>query len=767
MAITAIRTLASVPGQGIQNGGHGALPIQNLAMTAIGLVSLAFSFLPTVAASSIPNCLTTNCPDLDEAKLHPGEKAVLAAIYSDRWFNPSFKESQEFLRLRGDDPNEKMLFLSAADTPLADFSSSTARFSGARELRYYSQHPSYKNKDLRFALIESFNDLCNEVKEATKAGRLTHVFIHAMNQSDNRLKLSCKNGKCEYLHENLDFQSCFTGLHSTESKRLHFREGSRERHPASIEISSDAPSKATNNLYNRLIQKIANQTNMEVAMTWAPTRDSFGFYLRTFYPGCDATVQSVSKNPNWICPPYADLDEKKLHPHEKTVMQELANGMTFEQAQEYLRLHRGDPRPKLLFLVADDGTVRPSADLLKSASSAFDLKYMKVRSKQEICHEVKDAAKVGKLSIVIINGHGAQETLQISPGNAFTRDQDYASCFSGLEPSGKIILHSCYVGAPQQNDSLDNLAQTIADKAKIPVIAAKSSTVFNNYYDYEHTKISSLDPFMISHTSDFHPTKDLVGLNIYRTFIPRYKNCPTVQPNKLHDREMLAIDAINDDLKQKNLETFTPIWERSQDYVRLCAEDPKNKLLFLSAGHDPFGLAHPKINPSFLSSLNDKFDFQYKLISSYKEMCKVIDAASKIGNLFHVIIEGQGILSSDKMTSKGLVLWRKEDVFDSSNPVNEELFTLKNTDIKSCFSGLNPSGSVVLLSDFAGGPRKDFQQSFAQKLSDVINQVIIAPISVSPQVRSIPSFDPFEIFTPSENDAKQNNFREFRPMRNP
>lgn len=816
---------------GEPSGGAG-LSIHSAAMSSIAFIALVFSFVPRAATSYsgtvTPNCLSYNCADLDLVSIDSKENEAMDAIHVGKMSQLDkmnlctelglkslpFTVQPSWLLLFMPPPTDATLFVFYAaklagrtvhcdfqpDSVLLDpensnflrtsFINSWDFKKRQEDLRFRSDdfrtrvlvasatnHDSLSPRlmkdfltkideafDVKYKRTLSVNQLCQEIDAAHR--KLEYVFIRSHGNSESIIL------EQDSLREGVDFERCFRGMEETGKIVL---------------LSCEAGATVNGNPFLNIAQRIASATHRTViasANCWhwnmppqilstnPISQDSSASdpsMFRTFYPDC-LSAPSLSSNPNCICPPCADLDENKLTPNEKSAMQILGKGKPFTEAQEALRLHRGNRLPKVLYLVAkfdhaklEKRALGPRGDFLEPIFTGFDSKYKEVQSFQDICREIKDASRTGKLANVIIQAHGNPNSMKISETNWILGSQDFASCFSDLEPSGKIILISCNVGSPQNGDFLNNLAQTIADKAKRTVIAAKSFVAVSGEKSY--TKIISLDPFMVSHTSKFHCSKDMADLSIYRTFLPQYSKCPDVASNRLHDREWLAIDAINDHLKSNGLASFTPSWEKSRDYVRFCKEDPKDGSLVLSAGHDPLGLANPKLNPGFLSALADRTDLNYKLVDSYEEICGAIAAASKIKKLALVIIQGCDIWSSEEMRSEGILLWDVNDSSHCSDQGKKEELTLRSENLVSCFSGVSLFGKVLLLSDFTGATGKDnFHDSFAQLFSEAIGRTVIAPTgNVSLEKNKITSFDPFAIFASSEEDSNQNNFREFNP----
>lgn len=212
-----------------------------------------------------------------------------------------------------------------------------------------------------------------------------------------------------------------------------------------------------------------------------------------------------------------------------------------EVRDELLRLNINDPREKLLYFRAardGNGALNPksSPQILNPLYNKFDMKYRVVQSYDEICEEIQEAAKIGKLTTVIIDAHGSPEGIYLSENKGIHRFALYSSpsCFAGLDPSATIFLFACCTGAPktapdtacflQWDFPPDNgvssrlpivqsnyqpFAQTLADHSKRRIVAAEIPV------NGPRTSVMSLDPFMV-----FHPEIRSSNTNTYKVFSP-------------------------------------------------------------------------------------------------------------------------------------------------------------------------------------------------------------------------------------------------------
>ena len=78
-----------------------------------------------------------------------------------------------------------------------------------------------------------------------------------------------------------------------------------------------------------------------------------------------------------------------------------------------------------------------------------------------------------------------------------------------LDPSGKIVLLTTYMGAPVNGVYHQSSAQKIANATQKKVIAP------TGHASPEKRKISSFEPFVI-----FHPSENDANANIFKEFTP-------------------------------------------------------------------------------------------------------------------------------------------------------------------------------------------------------------------------------------------------------
>jgi len=478
----------------------------------------------------------------------------------------------------------------------------------------------------------------------------------------------------------------------------------------------------------------------------------------------------ILNTPNCLDPDCPDLVESQLHPREIKALKEFSSFdiSIFERYfseisknQEYLRLRKDDPREKSLFLSANysfNGALDPKylSEFINTLDKKFDTKYTVIKTYDDICHEISEAAKIGKLANVILQGHSNQDGMLIDDTTAQTehgwyytsksaeldKRKDFLNCFKGLHPSGKIILLGSYMGRPKEGNPKDNIAQKTATLAQRTVIAPIDMT----YSGY--TKIIDALDAEIFHPSDFiWKTK-----NIFKVFHPIYENCINVFKDKIHEREQLAIETIKNETLQKSTLLRSTEFEDLQDILRLCKDDPRQKFLFLSMESDAKGqyALSPERNPEFFEKLSKNYDFKFKVVKSYDELCQEVKEASKTGKLLNVVINGHG-------NPEGIHISGDSKILDA--------WVHKKRNLAKCFNSLDPSAKITLFVCSAGEPQNGNPNDniAGEIMKNTQNTVVASTEKSRSDWRRIVSIDPFEITHPSKNDPQANIYKKFSP----
>lgn len=291
------------------------------------------------------------------------------------------------------------------------------------------------------------------------------------------------------------------------------------------------------------------------------------FLLTGQDPADSGKEQRLSRQPT--------LREKKaIHELFSEVSRTFPLASKDEIGDELLNLNRADPRGKLLYFNAEadaNGALAPelSSKIIHAFYNKFDMKYMEVTSYDQICEEIQEAAKKGKLSMVVINAHGWPDGMELSIHEKINRFTIFSSpsCFSGLEPTGKIFLLSCCTGAPGKvrdkfcfksprfhhlGPNYQPFAQVLADNSKRQVIAAEAPVFPSD------TTITHWEPFMI-----FHPKEDLPNTNIFKVFEPNIQGLG----DKLHISVAAeALKSANEEVNQEALDYFQKLFNERQGF---------------------------------------------------------------------------------------------------------------------------------------------------------------------------------------------------------
>jgi hypothetical protein len=470
-------------------------------------------------------------------------------------------------------------------------------------------------------------------------------------------------------------------------------------------------------------------------------------------------------NENCIPPDCEYLEEDQLHPREKFLLSDFpppppkgfqpsfyeyyfgsaGKAKEFNGSSEYLRF-RKDDRDKFLFLSAEynlHDSLNPKYMLkfLSDINKKFDLKYKVVKTYDEICREVERASKIGKLGNVLIHAPASTEFMCIaddckgSDGYIY-KDKEFLNCFRGLDLSGKITLLGAKAGASYYEGYRDNLAQKMATGAKRTVIAATDSIYLGR------TEMPVLDDFEVFHDNlkdkdifDFFRTKK----NIFKIFHPIYSNCVDVFKDKIHDREEVALQTIRDETIKKS----TLIQPTEFD-------DPRQKFLYLSMEADHNGALNPQQNPELFETLSKNYDFKFKVVKSYDELCKEVKEAADTGKLLNLIINGHG----------------NSNIIHIAGPENSwDSYMYRNRDLAKCFDGLDPSATITLFVCSAGEPKNgNLNDNIAATIAKETQKAVVASTEKSfSALRKIVSIYPFEITHPSKNDPNKNIYKTFNP----
>lgn len=471
-----------------------------------------------------------------------------------------------------------------------------------------------------------------------------------------------------------------------------------------------------------------------------------------------------------------DIARSSLHARELTAGKILANMKNFwripllegspewSKIQEFLRLREDDSKEKFLFLSSHftgnepkDGQFNPShlSDLMMFYSRKYDFKFAVIKSLDQICTQIKSAAKTGKLVHVLINAHGTPLHMLLSKpfvGNNIIYQQAFQDCFDGLDPNGRITLISCSTGKKIQ---AINIAQRMADLTKRVVVAPNRDikplfiTVLkqakaNDILYYPNSEIvhfmscaflaNPLNAPLFTFTK-MCPNIPEINSNVFMPFHPKYKHCTTPpEESKMHLQEIRATRMINSRLASSFL--LHKKDHSTSSYSTLCHDNLKSKFLVLSANHletnwlgnNISTLQFPK---QVLENLAINFDLKYKVISSITEICSEVNEAAKIGEIAGLIIIGKKIDNTSEPVLK----------ISDGNILDEN-----NTHEFSCLSKVSKNGTIVFLPNtLSSSPT----ENYASKIAQLIGRKVQAPICpIEMNLLDLESTTPFKIYHP-------------------
>lgn len=441
----------------------------------------------------------------------------------------------------------------------------------------------------------------------------------------------------------------------------------------------------------------------------------------------------------------------------------LPSSASFQKTQDYLRVCSDDLKPKVIYLSAahnPNGGLDPkrSSPLLSAIAENFDLQFKYISSYESVCQTIANASKTGTIAAVVIDSLGTPNNLLLSetipPEGSLTaprrewisENKDFATCFSALKPSGKVIFAGGSSGATQAGDRNNNIAQKVATKAGITVFAPVGGVC------PEKRRLLSTNPFTI-----FHPSEDDPTVNTYREFLPGAqpslninpnclsKDCVDLNKNAVHPRELAAIDAITS--TWWNL-FGKPDFKTTQEHLRFNTNDQREEFLFLSAKEDSNDWLNPRYEVNVLAAADSNYDLKFKLVESKADICREMKDAARIGKVAHVFLH-----APSNANAQAIMLAKSVDWSGWLSP----------SDDFSCLSDLQPSGTIILKAPL--GPINS-KVKLPQIIADQTNRTVFAATNdeMAAATTQVTSSKPFQVFHPAKNDPKKNAFQSFYPI---
>lgn len=457
----------------------------------------------------------------------------------------------------------------------------------------------------------------------------------------------------------------------------------------------------------------------------------------------------------------AESLKDQVHPRENK-LRDLLSPSFYERwfgnpakPEEYLSLDKNCKKDKFLFLSAiedHNGALDPKniLSMLKEINKKYDLKYKVVGSEEDVCWHVQKAAEMGKLTNVVINAHSDSQAMCLSKcedhSGWLSIYKNYTECFKGVDLLGRITLFGSKAGISADGNPKNNIAQKIATDSKREVIAPM---------DY----ISS-SGIEVPNTKDFElyqkagSTQE--GQKVFKLFQPVYEKCTNVVKHTLHQREKDAVEAIWQKTTSSSYLVYPDEFEDS--ILKLCKDNQKKKFLFLSAEHDWNNALNPKKYAHLFESLSKKYDFKFKLVRSYDDICKEIQESEKFGEIVHLVINAHG-------ERRGIQIGDQNNNLDDW--LHKEKDLLGYRDNLDCLKDISKSARITLLSCNSSQPNgEDVNDNFASFLSKKTEKEVVAPIEeISGEGIKI-SENAFDVSHASRRNPKEMNvFKKFNPQR--
>lgn len=148
-----------------------------------------------------PDCLTSDCPDVDFSVLHSREIQALSD-FSTGWFGSPKYVKQEWVRFRKNDPREKLFYFSAESDQ-----------NGALTPDKISRHviPLIESFDIKYKVTNSLEDMCEQIKHAKKGVNITHIVINAHGNPDGMILSKPIGKRDEWIWRSSNFD-CFSNI---------------------------------------------------------------------------------------------------------------------------------------------------------------------------------------------------------------------------------------------------------------------------------------------------------------------------------------------------------------------------------------------------------------------------------------------------------------------------------------------------------------------------------------------------------------------------
>jgi hypothetical protein len=197
------------------------------------------------------------------------------------------------------------------------------------------------------------------------------------------------------------------------------------------------------------------------------------------------------------------------------------------------------------------------------------------------------------------------------------------------------------------------------------------------------TSFLSDDDVVLYHPENLYSFLPFFNTNLFTSFRPTFKRCyPKIDEKKLTRRESLTKDAIKTELIAKSLLHKEIRNSFSNQFLQICKDDPRDKVLYFSAQYDKNQALRSSSNDKLLALLADGFDLMFKEVSLFDEICDTINSVARFDREVSVVI-----IQAHGKPENGMIL--------SINPDGSEEKIDVSSAFKKCFANVEENGTII------------------------------------------------------------------------
>ncbi len=485
----------------------------------------------------IRDCLSFDCSEINISNAHPRERAMVDALFKAnnifaKLLGSNKEDHRELLRFNIKDPRKKLLLtVSESDS------------NGAFDPEMFSNIIEEVNKhfDVRYQVIQSFEQACKAIRNGVKAGDLEHVvfvahgspyYISLFSPSENSWVLD------QGIDETSDFADCFSPL--PPNAKIHLLSCSTGKPQEKDPFDNIAQIMA-----DRGKRTVFAPTDLVSAKTVFLPKDNIFSHPKHLIE-YDENGNTVRENKiSWFwgenlyqpfqprfeyCSPPIDrtkLTELELEA-EATIRTDLiARSLLHKDAlfmEEYFQNCEDDLRKRVIVISGNDESLHPRyyAKLFRELVGNFDFLFKQAFRFSHICDAVSNVSGKEIAAIIIYGTKGSNGMLLSKDLNGKEEQidisKDFRSCFSGLSKNAKIIFVGASLGKSGAYEH--NLPQIVADTTQKVVDATTC------YISFANVELHSMNPLTL-----YHPPHSLLGEwllecdekdnNLFKSFYPK------------------------------------------------------------------------------------------------------------------------------------------------------------------------------------------------------------------------------------------------------